>query len=279
MYTHLSISGGGIKGAALLGALHILNEKKMLNNIEGYSGSSIGGLIVFLLNIGYNSDELYEIFMNINFEKYRDIKFTSLFDNWGLDSGEKIMKLIKIIIKQKNISPSITFIELYNKSKKHLVLTGSELYKNEVEYYDYVNTPNMKILDAIRITISFPIFFHPIHQNNENEKKILIDGGLFSPYAIEYFNNIEKKNKIGIFLHNFHQINEIKNAEDFLSCILSCLQERFEKFYLNDYLDCSIIINFKEINPMDFSISNEIKQKMYNIGKTSALNYLNKLSK
>lgn len=285
MYTHLIIGGGGIKGAAIIGSLKVLFDHNLLE-IEGYIGSSIGGLICFLLNIGYTCEELNDIMLNIDFSYYREINFSSMLDKWGLDSGESIMKLISAIVKQKSISIDITFIELYNKTQKLLVLTGSELLHNVSLKYNYIITPNMKILDAIRITISYPIIFYPLHNISKNfklnpitnieeeieERQVLVDGGMFAPYPMNYFKDKDKK--IGIYVHETYNINKIVDGEDYLISIFNCLQERFEQFYLEQYKKDTIVIDIQNIHSMDFSVTKQNKYKMYEIGIEITEKYL-----
>jgi len=281
MYTHLVISGGGVKGIAIIGALKVLFENNLLNNVEAYIGSSIGGLICFLLNIGYTYNELEEIMFNINFSEYRNINISTIFQNWGLDNGEFLIKLFIAIIKQKNISSDITFKNLFEKTNKLLVLTGSELIRNEEKYYSHLETPEMKVLDAIRITISYPIIFNPLKnnviKNGIEETEILIDGALFSPYPMNYFKDI--KNKIGIIIHSNHNSNGIVDGEDYLINIIKCLTERYEKFHLKDYIDNTIIIDIKNIHSMNFELTQDDKKNMYQLGIDSATNYLSKNKK
>jgi NTE family protein len=269
MYTHLVISGGGIKGIAIIGTLKVLYDHKLLDKLEAYIGSSVGGLICLLLNIGYTYSELEDIMFNINFSEYRNINISAIFQNWGLDNGDSIVKLIIAIIKQKNISANITFKELYEKTGKLLVLTGSELIKNEAKYYNHINTPNMSVLDAIRVTISYPIIFNPV-RNNVDE--ILIDGALFAPYPMDYFKDIDAK--IGIIIHSRHNMNGIVDGEDYLINIIKCLTERYEKFHLKDYMNETIVLDIKDVHSMNFELTKDDKESMYQIGIDTAQKFL-----
>ena len=267
-YTHLILSGGGIKGIAIIGSLKALYEKNMINNLKGYIGSSVGGLICFLLNIGYNVDELYSIMLHIDFNKYREFNFSNFLDEWGFDSGQLFMKLVVSISKQKNISNEITFMELYKKTNKELVLTGSNIKHNEIIYYGYKTTPDMKIMDAIRITISYPFIFYPI----KKDEQLLVDGGMFSPYPIEYFKDI--KEKIGIVIHNKFICPSIESCEHYLITMINCIQERYEKIFLEKYEKESIILNIDNCNSMNFAISIEDKINMYTYGYNTALQFI-----
>lgn len=270
MYTHLAISGGGIKGSAIIGSLSVLYENRLLDKLEAFIGSSVGGLICFLLNIGYTHQELKEILLNIDFSQYRELQFSSIIDNWGFDSGDKLIRLLIAIIKQKDIESNITFKELYEKTNQLLVLTGSELTSNQGIYYNHETYPDMKVLDAIRITISFPLVFSPF----TNDGKILIDGAMFSPYPIDYFKDI--KTKIGIVIHNPHNDNTITSCEEYLTTLFKCMSERYERLFLKDYKDDSIIIEVNNIHGMDFNLSKDDKYEMFKLGSETAQKYIEK---
>ena len=47
MYSNLVLSGGGIRGIALLGSLYYLEEIKMINKINTFIGTSAGAIILF----------------------------------------------------------------------------------------------------------------------------------------------------------------------------------------------------------------------------------------
>ena len=70
-YKHLIFCGGGIKLYTFIGAIKVLEEKKILNNIETYIGTSIGGLIAALLNIKYTHDELYKLVGLLKINEFR----------------------------------------------------------------------------------------------------------------------------------------------------------------------------------------------------------------
>ena len=66
-------AGGGIKGAAHIGALKAFEEEGI--EFEYISGSSSGSIIATLYSIGYNSNDIYKIFKKyINKINYIEVK-------------------------------------------------------------------------------------------------------------------------------------------------------------------------------------------------------------
>ena len=264
-YTHLAISGAGIKGIAILGSLKVLYDNKLMTTVANFAGSSSGGLICFFLSIGYTCDELTDIMMNVDMGNYRDINISSIFDKWGVDSGELIMKLVSSIAKQKNISNTITFKELHTKMNNTLILTGSNITTNYVVYYNHIDTPDKKVFDALRITISYPLLFYPIIEGGE----IIIDGAMFSPYPMDYFSDFGGDNckKIGILINNPCEKNQtIEDCETYFISIMNCLQERYENLCISKHRADTIMIDINWLHSMKFNITLDDKTKMFEKG-------------
>ena len=57
-FNSLVLSGGGSKGFAMLGALQYLYDKGYMENIKNFIGTSIGGIISYLLIIGMTPVEI-----------------------------------------------------------------------------------------------------------------------------------------------------------------------------------------------------------------------------
>lgn len=284
--THLVISGGGIKGIAIVGALDMFFQENPsgYDKIVGFAGSSIGGVLCFLLNLGFKIEELYEIMMHLDFTKYRDLKFFDLFEKLGLDSGEKMMQLIQVITRHSHLEnwdmndkiEHLTFAELWQKTGKELVITGSELKHSRAVYFNYRETPDMRILDALRITISFPFIFQPIRGEDEHKGEIFVDGALFSPYPIEYFirQGVAKDKIIGIYLHNDNEIADIGNFEEYLRSIFRGVQVWYERFFMRNYEKNTVVISIHEHHSMDFNMDDAKKKLLYEKGKESMRKFL-----
>ena len=268
MYKKLCINGGGIKGILFIYSLQILNKFKLLDNIKEYIGSSVGSILVTLLNIGYTVDEIIKI-SKLEFEKYTNVKILNFISELGLDNGNKIEKLLKSIIKQK-VNSEITFIELYKKTKKKLTITGSCLNDNKTYYFNKDTNPNMKIIKALRISISFIGYFKPVIYNN----KVFIDGSFFSPNTEEYY----KKTDDLLILKCSTELREIKTEElkqinNYYVRFLECIKER----YLNSEKKYENIINIKfKYFAMNLKLTDEIRKEMRKIGKKETLIFIMK---
>lgn len=218
----ICFAGGGIKGVAHIGVLKALEEENI--NFDYIAGTSSGSIVSALYSIGYNSDEIYEIFKKyikkINYFELKNILkliygiiIKRKIIITGLNSGEKIEKLINKEFNKKNINninqinkklliPSINLIN----GKMHIFssIKNREIYSDEIIYNNDIN-----IGKAVRASCSYPGIFEPmLYENNylidgairENVPwKILKENGADKIISVIFQNKIEEKNKINIF--------------------------------------------------------------------------------
>ncbi len=157
----LVLGSGGARGLAHIGAIHYLEENGY--KIESISGCSMGALIGGI----YATGKL-DIFENWVRDLSR-IDIVTLLDlSWsssGLVKGDKIIAtLVNLIgdIKIEDLAINFTAVAADVRSEKEVWLNSGSLF------------------DAIRASISLPMFFTPYSINGVE----LIDGGTLNPVPI-----------------------------------------------------------------------------------------------
>lgn len=198
----LVCSGGGSKMVTAIGALKVLEQKDILKSIIKYAGSSAGSIICVLLNINCTPDEIEKTVFSQGSHLVKDsfykIPFNLLF-NYGLFSGSKMVKYIETLFVEKGFDLNITFSQLNEKTGKTLVLTGTSLNEMDTFYFNHHTMPDMKVIDALRISISIPLYFTSVEQKiNEGgtfKNHIMVDGGLLNNFPMYYFNIVDNIGK------------------------------------------------------------------------------------
>ena len=98
MKTIISLGGGGTNGIFEIGALSVLNEKDVLKDVSGYTGTSIGGINAMLLSKYHdNFNEVIKIWNNI--KKNTDI-YNGKVDIFGF---MKIFFKMKSVLNQQGL--------------------------------------------------------------------------------------------------------------------------------------------------------------------------------
>ena len=271
----LVFSGGGIKGIAFIGALKVLDKYNLLSCIDTYLGCSAGAIVALLISIGYSPDDLYRLFTQVNISKYQDFEMEKFLETKGIDTGNKLMQLIYTITRRKDVDQETTFQELFKKTGKTLIMVGSNITRNRVKYFSHLETPHAKVLQILRITISYPYVFQPVIWEDE----MYVDGGLLNPFPIKYFGS-DCNDVLGILLHDRLLIEDRENQnetiEDYTLSILSAVIDNVVDLITEGMEDKFIQIDIKNLHSMNFQKAESEKDRIYQAGIDRTQDYMNK---
>ena len=255
------LAGGGVKGAAHIGVLKALEEENI--KYEYICGTSSGSIVAALNAMGYNPNEIYNIFKNYcskvkKFDMSNFIKlvggviFKKDFIIDGLKSGEVIEDIV-------NKAASRRGIYNINQISKNLLIPAVDLnrgtlymfssinkrgkYRDEIEYID-----NISIGKAVRGSCSYPGVFSPCKYMG----KQLIDGGIREnlPWKEAKRNGADK-----VFCVNFQNektVKKNKNIIDVISGAIDILRHELSNYEIigADYL---LTLKTKDISLLDCS--------------------------
>lgn len=190
LYDKLVISGGGSKGYIMLGSLHYSHELGLINNIKEYWGVSVGSLIATFLIIGISPMDIFFILYEQGLIGIGDADLTldSLFSRLGLYPIETFGNKIRLLIN-KYYGKVPTFLEFYTKTGKSLNIIGTNIDEMKSEIFNYKNSPNMSIIDALEISCDIPYIFTKKIYNGIN----YMDGGFVNEFPIDEADSGDKK--------------------------------------------------------------------------------------
>lgn len=269
--TNLVLCGGGVRGIALIGALKALDEKCILKNIKNIAGSSMGGIIGCLIAIGYTPSELYNFIEIFDLNKCKSKQIRDIFTEFGIDNGKNLICILEKLFKQKDMSPKMTFNDLYKMNGVKLFLTTVCINDKSVIYLSNDTVPNMTLIDGLRMTASFPFWFVPVEYKN----KLYIDGGCIDNYPISIFSD-KLDETIGIYLITIKEYKKkITNIEDYFLSLIECLNESFNLSFNVDPKN-TIKIHLETIGMLDMKLSKEKKKQIYTNGYVSTMNWFSK---
>ncbi len=264
----LVISGGGLRGFSALGAINYLVQQEIIVKPDILCGTSVGSIICFLLNIGYSTQDIYNVLLNIDFAEIFVCDIDDIFDNvcFGFNTTDNIIMILNTFLKKKNIKKNITFKELFDITKTKLIITGTCVNDASLHYFSVDNYPNMEILKAIKISISIPFFCKPCFYDG----KVWIDGGCINNYPIDVFSD-KLNDVIGILLDENYEFKE--NFEEIDSYILSVLKCILRGMTVNQKYEMfkkQTIKITSEISHNNWEIGDQIKKKLFSDGYEAA---------
>lgn len=302
--------GGGVKGIGLVGALKTLED----NGYEwrNLSGTSAGSIVAALVAVGLSAEEIKKVMLQIDYKKIPDKGYFSipllsqslnLLFKKGIFKGDYLKNWIDEVLSNKlkfTNKKKVTFGDLIipgetgtllnnnkykRKYKLHIIATDISRGKmlilpEDIAEYG-INPDDLEVSLAVRMSISIPYFFQPVHLNNmkDNKKSLIIDGGVLSNYPVWIFdvNGIPRWPTIGFKLGGSKEIREHKttNIINFTSSIIETMLEAQDDIHIRemDYLR-TVKIDTHDIKTTDFNISNENIMNLYHSGETCAKEFL-----
>lgn len=261
----------------MIGALTVIAEKGILDEIHTFVGSSAGAIICMLLAAGYSPSELKRVLLDIDLQNYIDYNFIDFFDNIGISSGEDLIRLMAAMLKKKGIDRNITFQQLLELRGKTLVMTGSNLTKERTDYFGPETTPELEVLKAIRITISYPLFFTPPTYKGD----LYVDGALFEPYPINIFPDADSLGILvdaeRVFNPDYAPDHQIEGFGRYLYVLVKTMMGRYVRMTCKTHFDHTIGIDLSDTHAMNFGVSQEMKEFMIEAGIKAARKYFARL--
>ena len=139
------LSGGGTCAIAHIGALLELSNHIPLRAIKEWMGVSAGSLMAMCLSIGYTLKELEEFCLKFDFTNIREYdSVPGWLLHFGIDTGERLHKLLEACLHVKGLSSEFTFKDCYDKFGITLRVVATDLNDAKAIHYSPKSTPNYK---------------------------------------------------------------------------------------------------------------------------------------
>jgi NTE family protein len=218
---NLVMEGGGSKGIAYGGALLELEKRGVLQGITRTAGTSAGAIQACLLALGYTPQEIVDIITNTPVESFNDDGFVvkaakRMVKEFGWFKGDSFLAKMEQVIYQRTGNSDLTFWQLHELATsfpfRDLYVTGCNLTEQKLVVFSYETHPNMRVADAVRVSMSIPLYYKGVWLNPEgkiigNDQPrtncgLFVDGGLLSNFPVEIFDHqryLDSTNKDSTF--------------------------------------------------------------------------------
>ena len=257
-FKNLIFEGAGIRGIAYSGVASELESKGILQQVEKVGGTSAGAITALFISLGYTPEEMEKIIFETNFNKFNDgryLFFGGLYrvtKNYGWYRGDKFNRWLEKAIANKSGNPDITFEELSKSGFKDLYITGTNLSQQKLVVFSKETYPKMKVKDAVRISMSVPLYFEAVFidregnvfskQNEKQNLEVVVDGGILGNFPIQIFDStsvvnfevirVPNPSTLGVRIDSNHQIEMDKTTKELAPVKISNVKEYTEAFYI-----------------------------------------------
>ena len=312
-FTHLVFEGAGIRGIAYSGVIRVLEKQHLLDQVQKVGGTSAGAITALMVSLGYTSEEIYAIISTTKFQKFNDGQYmfiggiARMQEYYGWYRGKEFTEWIEAIIERKTKNKDISFKELKAQGFKSLYVTATCINRQKLMVLSADTYPEMKVKDAIRISMSIPLYFEAVFVDSvgrvyENPKSgqaldIMVDGGILGNFPIFMFDSIyvdsigreqriPNPTTLGVRIESDDQIRqdsvkkelvpmEISNLSDYVYAFYVLVLENLNRIPLlpADW-ERTISVSSVGIGPRIKRLSEEQKQALIQSGEQAARGFL-----
>lgn len=292
--------GGGVKGAAFAGALRRFEEEGI--TFGAVAGTSAGAIVAALYAAGYSAAELENALSSKDFMEFLDGhaklpprilrkrwtrlgRWAALLWPWswlwqayrrlnrclGLYEGAAFEQWLRNLIERKKAvldkAQKATFGSIKKARGVELSVVATDIGRARVEVYDCEESAGKEVAEAVRASMSIPLYFKPISVGLNR----IVDGGLVSNFPVWVYSD---KNDGPVYGFRFVQEGALRSSDSL-----------FEYFFLlyeaalggAQYLQSNRIQTLQtvDIDPgncsfIDFDLSDIDKRKLAWSGYTAA---------
>jgi NTE family protein len=174
----LVLTSGGILGVTYGGVFRCMEERGIsLDSFTEIYGTSIGALIGLLVMCNISYINIRRLLRNLPVSKLFQVTSEGLIgfaDYQGIDRGYGIRSICNHILSRTFQNPNMTFGELGRRTGKHFVVNATNVRKGEEVIFGTIETPDIRVEDAVIASASIPFLYTPVRLNN----MVLVDGGV-----------------------------------------------------------------------------------------------------
>ncbi|MCC5791022.1 MAG: patatin-like phospholipase family protein [Legionellaceae bacterium] len=202
-------SGGGGKIFAHVGSKRAMEQMDI--KCKDFAGSSAGAIMAMLDYLGYHSDEIHHFFRFVSRDLlvHYDIDWTGLSHPRAMKAAfdfainKKVLELIehyaidktwpgrKFLQDEILSEGKITFRSLHKLKQRYpdcclgncIKITATNIKQNRTVIFSVVNTPDMELSEAVKISASMPVIFKSSLLDGEPHS----DGGVLRNFPLELF--------------------------------------------------------------------------------------------
>lgn len=274
----ITMSGGGMKGLAHIGALEVLQEKGYLKAVKEYVGISAGALVAFMVCVGCTLSEIRLTAQLLDLGTVRDLDPETMIafpDTFGFDTGANVEKLLAAILRAKRLSPNVTFEELARaKVGPALRVFATDLNTCMPVDLCAEKTPTLEVRLAVRASMTIPIYFTPVR--NPIDGHLLVDGGVVTHTPFKLLTVEERSVTLSIAFADDHKPKgEITSLLQMLIQIYHCVEYYgTRQLEAAGWVDRIMYLPCGSVNTLEFEKGAEEKVALMEIGRRAAEEYL-----
>jgi len=190
-FRNLVFEGGGVKGIAYVGAMQVLAQRGLLDGVVRVGGTSAGAINALIHALGFSIREQHEILDSTDFRDFMDDSFGVIRDirrlarHFGWFRGDFFSSWLGELVERRLGNAKATFADLAAAGGPELYVIGTNLSTGWAEVFSAERHADMPVLDAVRISMSIPLFFAAVRHGPRED--VYVDGGVQMNFPVKLF--------------------------------------------------------------------------------------------
>lgn len=314
LYRNLVFKGGGVRGIAYMGALQVLDDYRIVENIERVAGTSAGAIAAALMSFQLSIPETKELFNTLDLTKIpqsttkkkrfklprfaEEESYRRFITKYGWYSSDYFYQwLMSVIADQCGGDGRATFADFQKRGFRDLYIVAANISRQRPEIFSTTHTPDVSVADAVRMSMSIPIFFEALRFDGKSfgDGDYYVDGGMFDNFPVHIFDSPEFSGRswyfrdginwetLGLFLYpdKYLHPSEPEIPENVWEYLILAFRNLYQSYELTYYETSTvdqhrtIEISDRGIATTDFDISLEGEKYnlLYESGREAVLNF------
>lgn len=306
----LVLEGGGVKGAALVGAIEALAAAGY--TFPRIAGTSAGALVGALVAAGMPLARMRELMATLDFSRFADAgalarlplvgplgAVGALLLHGGIFRGDELVDWLSELLEEHGVTTFGDLAEddpgsaLPPQRRYRLVVTVSDISRNRLVYlpHDYqrhfgLDPDRQRVADAVRASMAVPFFFRPVQLRHADGggTSTLVDGGLLSNFPVSVFDRVDDQPArwptFGIKLSEREPAGvpgvPVRGPLRQLAAMVATMRSAHDARHLDDpdVLRRTIFVDTSGISAVDFNLSGEDIERLRANGEQAATDFL-----
>ena len=207
------ISGGGMKGVAMMGALAEFQDAGWLDGVDTFAGTSIGAVLATMLATGKTLDRVFDA--HVHAFKYKpSFDIGGLDKVFGLDTGDGLRTWIDAVMDRP-----LTFQQVRDLHGATLLVCATNMNALTPVYFGPDTHPDLDVGAALRMSCGIPLYFAATTYKHE----LYVDGALTDNFPITAAARAGAQSVLGVRITPTRKPPKTTwSLEGFVGAILEC---------------------------------------------------------
>ena len=258
------LAGGGTRLPVHIGILQALRDLQLgFDHVVGVSGGSIIGS---LFAAGMSLEDIRDIALQTDFNRFRGYSLVQLIRHGGLSDGNEFEQWMDGLLGRR------TFSQL--ECKLHVIAT--DVKRGEPVIFNEEQTPDLKVSAAVRFSMSIPLIFSFRHFGPH----IMVDGSILSEEALHRDWAGDGTPQVCFRTRGERQHSDLEptgffRIADYFTLLIRTFMTTINREYVSEeYWRNTVIVNTGDISPIDFSVDPQQKQRLFDLGYQTTSEYI-----